>query len=302
MKPRPPAPLKALRAFEAAARHRSLQAAAAELFVTPAAVSHQVKRLEEHLGTALFHRRHRGVELSEAGARLATSLTTLFTELELAVDRARAEGDRPLRVSTLESLAAKWLAPRLHRFQHDHPECRVRVETDDGPADFHRDGVDVAIRYGPGAYDGLQVERLMDAPVFPVCARARVEAGPHRLRRPADLRHHPLLHDESAAGRPGVPDWQAWLEASGEAGVDTRQGTVFDSIYLAQEAAAAGQGVALGVGPLVTHDLRAGRLVRPFPLALANAYAFWIVRQPQARPHPCADAFCAWLRVEAGAG
>jgi LysR family glycine cleavage system transcriptional activator len=119
VKPRHPAPLNALRAFEAAARHLSFQAAAAELFVTPAAISHQVKRLEDHLGARLFHRGHRSVELSETGTALAASLREVFAQLDLALNRATAPGIAQLRVSTLESFAAKWLAPRLHRFHRD---------------------------------------------------------------------------------------------------------------------------------------------------------------------------------------
>ncbi|QDH68751.1 transcriptional regulator GcvA [Marilutibacter alkalisoli] len=302
MKPRHPAPLNALRAFEAAARHLSFQAAAAELFVTPAAISHQVKRLEAHLGVTLFHRGHRVVELSEQGAALAASLGEVFAQLDLALDRATAPGAAHLRVSTLESFAAKWLAPRLHRFHRDCPELKLRIETGNDPADFVRGGIDIAIRYGPGGYTDVVAERLMDAPVFPVCAPALAHDGPHPLRTPDDLRHHTLLHDDSATDRPGVPDWPAWLHAAGAKRVDATHGPVFDSIYLAQEAATAGHGIALGVAPLVEEDLQRGRLVRPFGLTLPNAYALWVVRPDGGRPHPGADAFCEWLKAEASVG
>ncbi|KRF00541.1 hypothetical protein ASG87_12660 [Frateuria sp. Soil773] len=297
MKPRRPAPLNALRAFEAAARCRSFQAAAAQLFVTPAAVSHQVKRLEAYLETELFRRGHRCVELTAEGEALATSLGELFGQLDLALDRATAPAAAHLRVSTVESFAAKWLAPRLHRFHRDHPDLKVRIETGDEHADVAHGGVDVAIRYGPGGYTGVRAERLMEAQSFPVCAPS-LAVPP--LTAPSDLRHHTLLHDESAAGRPGVPDWPAWLEAAGASQMDAARGPVFASIYLAQEAAAAGHGVALGVAPLVAEDLRRGRLVRPFGHALPNAYAFWIVRRRGAG-NPAVDAFCRWLRKEASA-
>lgn len=297
MKPRHPVPLNALRAFEAAARSLSFQGAAGQLFVTPAAVSHQVKRLEAYLGVQLFLRGHRCVELTAEGEALASSLSTLFGQLDLALDRATAHRAADLRVSTMESFAAKWLAPRLHRFHREHPDLKLRVETCDAHADFVHGSVDVAIRYGPGGYAERHAERLMEAPAFPVCAPSLAGAEQPPLAHPRDLRHHTLLHDETSAGRPGVPTWTAWLQAAGASTVTASRGPVFASIYLAQEAAAAGHGVALGIAPLVAEDLRQGRLIKPFDLALANAYVFWIVRRQNAGP--AIDAFCQWLRAEA---
>ena len=298
MKPRHPVPLNALRAFEAAARHLSFQAAAAQLFVTPAAVSHQVKRLEAYLGLTLFHRGHRAVELTVEGSALAASLADVFALLDLALDRATAVKIADLRVSTVESFAAKWLAPRLHRFHRGFPDLKVRIETGNEHADFLRDGIDIAIRYGAGRYPGVSAERLMEAPVFPVCAPSLQGDVRRPLIVPDDLRHHTLLHDESAADRAGVPDWHAWLQGVGAARVDATRGPVFSSIYLAQEAAVAGHGIALGVAPLVEEDLHCGRLVRPFEQSLANDYAFWIVRQNGRDTNPLIEAFCQWLRME----
>lgn len=299
MKPRPPAPLNALRAFETAARRLSFQDAAGQLFVTPAAVSHQVKRLEAYLGVKLFERGHRTVELTAEGEALAASLSELFAQLDRALDRVAAPAAVQLRVSTVESFAAKWLAPRLHRFHRDHPEIQLRIETGNERADFGRDGIDVAVRYGLGAYAGVQVERLMEAPVFPVCAPTLANDQHRPLVAPEDLRPHTLLHDEGSAGRAGVPDWATWLEAAGATGMDATRGPMFASMYLAQEAAVAGHGVALGVAPLVEEDMQRGRLIAPFELTLANAYAFWIVRRQGVEPTPAVDAFCAWLRKEA---
>jgi LysR family glycine cleavage system transcriptional activator len=288
-----PAPLNALRAFETAARCLSFQAAAAQLFVTPAAVSHQVKQLEAYLGVRLFRRGNRSVALTDEGAALAASLSELFGLLDLALDRATAPTAANLRISTMESFAAKWLAPRLHRFHRDHPEIKVRIETGNEHADVIRGAVDVAVRYGPGGYTGVASERLMEAPVFPVCAPSL------RVTQLDDLQQHTLLHDESANGRPGVPDWSAWLKASGATHVHAMRGPVFSSIYLAQEAAIAGHGIALGVGPLVEEDLQRGRLIRPYKHTIPNAYAFWIVRRPDGESHPAIEAFCRWLRKEA---
>jgi LysR family transcriptional regulator, glycine cleavage system transcriptional activator len=302
VKSRRPAPLNALRAFEAAARCLSFQTAAAQLFVTPAAISHQVKHLEAYLGVKLFHRGTRSVELTTEGRTLAASLSKLFGLLDLALDQATAPTAANLRVSTMESFAAKWLAPRLHRFHHDCPDLKVRIETGNEHADVAHGAVDVAIRYGVGGYAGVFAERLMDAPVFPVCAPSLMNDDLRPLAMAEDLQHHTLLHDESAAGRSGVPDWAAWLQASGATRVDSTRGPVFASIYLAQEAAVAGHGVALGVAPLVEEDLRRGRLVKPFEGSVANAYAFWIVRRHDVHIAPAVNAFCKWLRNEAATG
>ncbi|TQM13040.1 LysR family glycine cleavage system transcriptional activator [Pseudoxanthomonas sp. 3HH-4] len=293
VKPRHPAPLNALRTFEAAARNLSFNTAAQQLFVTPAAVSHQVKHLETYLGITLFHRGNRSVELTVEGKALAAALGDIFGQLDLALDRVTSHASADLRISTLESFAAKWLAPRLHRFHHAFPDIRVRIETGNEPADFAR-GVDVAIRYGPGGYAGLHAERLMEAPAFPVCAASLA------LSRLDDLRQQTLLHDESALGRPGVPQWADWLQAAGVEGVDAGRGPVFASIYLAQEAAIAGHGIALGIAPLVKEDVLHGRLLPPFERSLPNAYAFWLVRRDDARPRAAITAFCGWLKQEAG--
>lgn len=298
VKPRRPAPLNALRTFEAAARHLSFNAAARQLFVTPAAVSHQVKHLEAYLGVTLFQRKHRSVALTPEGQALAATVGELLGQLDVAIDRAMSHESAELRVTTMESFAAKWLAPRLHRFHQAWPDIRVHIVTGDAHADFAREGFDIGIRYGPGGYAGVRTEPLMDAQVFPVCAPSLLADASRPLERPDDLRHHTLLHDESSAGRPGVPAWPDWLEAVGARDVDAQRGPIFASIYLAQEAAVAGHGIALGVAPLVEEDLRQGRLVRPFAHGSDNAYRFWLVRS-QAEPGAGTDAFCRWLWEEA---
>ncbi|GAB3045474.1 transcriptional regulator GcvA [Stenotrophomonas tumulicola] len=299
MKPRHPAPLNALRSFEAAARHLSFNVAARELFVTPAAVSHQVKHLEEYLGLSLFHRSHRSVALTPEGQALASTLGAVFGQIDRALDRAGSHANAELRVTTMESFAAKWLAPRLHRFHLAQPDIRVRIDTGNQHADFVRDGMDVAIRYGPGGYTGVHAELLMKAPAYPVCSPGFQRDSAPSLDCPDDLNRHPLLHDESAVGRPGVPAWADWLEEAGASKVEANRGSMFPSIYLAQEAAIAGHGIALGIDPLVREDLRQGRLVRLFPHVANNAYAFWLVQRDEAGQRPAVKAFCQWLREEA---
>jgi LysR family transcriptional regulator, glycine cleavage system transcriptional activator len=295
------APLNALRTFEAAARHLSFNAAARQLFVTPAAVSHQVKQLEAYLGVTLFVRNHRSVELTPEGEALAATLGDLFGRLYLALDRTMSSGVADLRVTTMESFAAKWLTPRLHRFHRAWPDIRVRIDTGNEHADFARGGIDVGIRYGPGGYKGMHVESLMTAQVFPVCSPSLLAGASPPLTHPGDLRHYTLLHDESAMGRSGVPDWADWLQAEDVSGVDASRGPIFASIYLAQEAAVAGHGVALGIAPLVEEDLRCGRLVKLFDRVLDNTYAFWLIRRKETESRAEVEAFCRWLRDEAAA-
>jgi len=190
VKTRPAAPLNALRTFEAAARHLSFNGAASELFVTPAAVSHQVKHLEEHLGVSLFQRNHRSVALTPEGAELAATVGELLGQLDLALDRARNRAPAVLRVTTMESFAAKWLVPRLHRFQQAFPDVRVRIDTSDEHADFLRGGFDVGIRYGAGKVRWRPC-RFTDAgtcvPRLLARAAGRQPARIGTARRPAPL-------------------------------------------------------------------------------------------------------------------
>lgn len=191
-------PLIALKTFEAAARRQSFAAAAEELFVTPAAVSHQVKRLEDHLEVQLFLRHNRSVVLTEAGRALAEKLHTVFSLLEDALQQMVDVSHEVVRISALPSFAAKWLAPRLHRFEADHPQIRIRIEANDRLANFINDEIDLAIRYGAGDYANSSAERLLDAPAFPVCSPALVQGG--RGRRGNDGR----VHDRAARDREAI--------------------------------------------------------------------------------------------------
>lgn len=292
-------PLTALRAFEAAARRLSFAEAARELFVTPAAVSHQVKRLEAYVGVPLFQRRNRSVVLTGAGAKFAETLHALFADLDGALAQIGEPIEHGIRVSALPSLAAKWLAPRLHRFEAIHPALKVRISTSDHLVNFAYEPVDVALRYGRGDYPGLHVEHLMAANAFPVCSPRLLEDDRAPLRKVGDLRRHTLLHDESSDRAEGVPNWAMWLQAAGAREVDSGRGPVFGSIHLALEAALAGHGVAMGVAPLVAHDLRGGRLVRPFELELPNAFSFWFVCKSKQANEPNIRKFRSWLRDEA---
>jgi LysR family glycine cleavage system transcriptional activator len=293
-------PLNSLRAFEAAGRHLSFKKAAEELHVTPAAISQQVRILEEHCGTELFHRLTRALRLTEAGKAALPALREGFDRLAEAAERMRASGKGGiLTVSVAPSFGAKWLVPRLDRFRAAHPEFDVRIDATDALASFSGDGVDVALRYGRGVYRGLRSECLMREVAFPVWSPRLQERGPP-LKRPEDLRHHTLLHVQWKMEDDAAPNWRMWLRAAGVAGIDAERGPRFTIENMAVEAAIAGQGVALVSGALVAADIRAGRLVRPFPPAVSEATAFsYYLVYPEARANdPKVVAFRDWVRAE----
>jgi len=284
-------PLTALRAFEAAARHLSFTSAAAELFVTQAAVSRQVRELEEWLGVSLFHRLHRRVELTEPGQRLADHLTGSFDALARVVRTIRDPQTERLVVSVEPGLAARWLVPRLGAF---HAVCpTAQVVLDSSPA-LVRVGVeaDLAIRWSLEREDwsGTRAVRLLDAIAFPVAAPAALAAGPP-LRVPGDLLGWTLLYEDYRNF------WLDWFAAAGLAGVETPRGPTFSDLALALNAASLGQGIALADLPLVVDDLAAGRLVRPFPHTIALG-SYWLLSPPDGPGSPAARVFADWVRAE----
>ena len=291
-------PLNSLRAFEAAARHLSFTRAADELHVTPAAISPQIKALEEHLGVPLFRRLNRAVMLTDAGQACLPGLSEAFDRMAAVLERLRVQDcGGPLTVSTSPAFAAKWLVPRLERFQERCPEIDVRVSAAMRLADFAREDVDVAIRYGPGRYPGLLAELLLTNEVVPVCAPALLE-GPRPLRAPQDLCHHTLLHDDTSTSDGAYPNWAMWLRAAGVEGVDASRGPRFDYPGLVLDAAAAGHGVALALSTIVAADIVAGRLVKPFAVGVPTPFAYYVVCPEATAGRPKVEAFRRWLRAE----
>ncbi len=288
-------PLNALRAFEAAARHLSFTRAADELNVTQAAISHQVKGLEERLGIALFRRLNRALLLTDAGQAYLPAIHDAFDRIAEATARLTAH-DRAgvLTVSVLPSFAAKWLVPRLGRFRDAHPDIDVHIAPSDRLTDFAREDVDLAIRYGKGEWPGLRADRMLTEEIFPVCSPRLLE-GPHRLRTPADLRRHTLLHDDMRI------DWRLWLLAAGVDGVDASRGPSFTDSSMVIQAAVGGQGVALGRSALAAADLAAERLVKPFDISLPAAMAYYVVCPVATAGHPKIAAFREWVIAEADA-
>jgi len=286
-------PLNALRAFEAAARHLSFTKAADELNVTQAAISHQVKALEERLGVSLFRRLNRALLLTDAGQGFLPPLREAFDRMAEATERLRGNDlRRVLTVTTLPSIAAKWLVPRLGRFRENHPDIDVRIDASLHLTDFARENVDVALRYGRGQWDGMHSVRLMTEDFFPVCSPALL-LGEHGLHEPRDILHHTLLHDDSRT------DWTMWFLAAGIEGGEPTRGPSFTDSSLVLQAAVDGQGVALGRSALAAADLEAGRLVRPFDISLAAEFAYYLVCPQSTVEYPKIVSFRDWLLAEA---
>jgi LysR family glycine cleavage system transcriptional activator len=288
--------LNGLRAFEAAARHLSFTKAAEELNVTQTAISHQIKRLEEELGLKLFARQNRSLALTADGRDYLPGIRAAFQDLRLATERLkRRENANVLTVSTITSFAAKWLMPRVSKFQQQHPSIDVRVTTSTELTDFGSDGVDVAIRYGHGKWPGLRSDWLMADELFPVCSPALLK-GEHPIRTPADLKHHTLLY----ASRDMEDDWRLWLTAAGVSLEILKQPVLqFDMIFMTVQAAIDGLGVAVGRTAFVESDLAAGRLVAPFDVTLPIDVGFYLVCPEQAADTPKISAFREWLLATA---
>jgi LysR family glycine cleavage system transcriptional activator len=286
-------PLGALRAFEAAARHLSFTKAGDELHVTQAAVSHQVRTLEDWLGLKLFRRHGRAVLLTEAGQTYLPGVREALDGLAAATSGLLArESSGVLTVSVLASFAANWLVRRLGRFRALYPDIDVRLTASDELTDFAREDVHLAIRYGNGNWPGLEVLPLLTEDIFPVCSPALLQ-GPHPLKEPADLKYHTLLQDDMRE------NWRLWMMAAGVEGVDPERGPGFNLSVLVVDAALLGQGVALARSALVDHHLRAGRLVRPFDIKLPANFAYYVVYPPAYRDLPKLRAFVDWMMEEA---
>jgi LysR family glycine cleavage system transcriptional activator len=258
---RPLPPLNSLRAFEATARNLSFSKAATELHVTPAALSHQIRGLEDLLGLKLFHRRARSIELTEAARLIYPGIRTGFESIREAVDRLdRGKQDRLLVVSSTPGLTAKWLVPRLYRFLSLHPDIETRITASVAYANFTTDDIDVGIRLSSGVHPDLHVEKLSDEWLLPLCSPRLLE-GEWPLRTPGDLARFPLIQVDL----PGVvPTWADWLETAGVEGIDSSRGLRLNVADHALDAASEGVGVVLGYKMVASRDIVSGRLVVPF--------------------------------------
>lgn len=291
-------PLTALRAFEAAARHMSFSKGAEELFVTPAALSYQIKQLEEHLGRPLFRRLNRAVELTEAGRALQPGVAEGFDCLRQAVRAVARLGDNQgLAITAGPAFTAKWLAPRFFRFAEAHPEIELRFVATLRIMDFDRDGIDAAIRFGTGSDDGLYSEVLTDDWATPICTPTLAARIAESIAETGSFAGLQLLHDESVGFLDPTPDWAAWARVTGMEG-DWTHGARFSNADHAIDVALEEGGVALGRITLVERYLDHGRLVAPFSTALRIGAQYRFVCPLGAETQPKICAFLAWMREE----
>jgi len=284
-------PMQALRAFDAAAREKSLTRAAESLNLTHGAISHQVKSLEDDLGVRLVERAGRGIRLTDEGERFAQRVRAVLADLSSAVQEA-AERSNPrlLRVSVTPSFAARWLLPRMARFAEAHPSVDLDVRASGLLVDFQRDDPDCAVRYGLGTWPGVASEHLLDEVYLPVCS-PRLSGG--RLpKRPADLSRYPLLRSNDEY-------WAPWFAAAGLAWPEPDRGPIFnDSAHMLQ-AAIEGHGIALARSSLLGDDVRNGLLVRLFEVEVPSERSYYFVYPPRVAATPKIQMFGRWLHAEA---
>lgn len=287
-------PLNSMRVFEAAARHLSFTQAGEELHVTQAAVSHQIRVLEEWLGVLLFQRLKNGLKLTEEGAEYLSPLTMAFDTLADATSHlTNREGIKTLSISTLGSFASIWLVPRLKSFRDQFPDLDVRIVTIDQEEDLLSKGeVDLDIRYGDGKWQHVQAKKFLTENIYPVCSPDYLKTA-KPLNSLTDLKDHTLLHDV------GVMGWKEWLEQTNVEGVDPARGPGFTHSHHVMQAAIFGEGVALGRGALVAEAIAKGDLVAPFDQKIPCEYEYYLVSTKTASDQPKIRAFTNWLLAEA---
>ena len=278
-------PLNGLRAFEAAARGGGFVAAAVELHVSPSAVSRLVKLLEQRLGVSLFERLPNGLQLTERGAAYLSDLTAAFDRIAQATERVRETSTRALLIGAGPTLAMRWLIPRLASFHKTHPEIDVQLSTAIAEANPMRPDWIAAIRAGDGNWPGLVAHFLFTADLFPVCAPSVART----LRSPTDLKSASILQVTSAP-----EDWPLWLQAA-RIDLDLKHSKQFDYAAFALQAALDGLGVAMARAPFVVDDLAAGRLVRPFKIAVPRGKGWYLVHRPGAETNGAMHEFREWI-------
>jgi LysR family glycine cleavage system transcriptional activator len=286
-------PLNALKAFEAAARHESFTRAAAELFVTQGAVSHQVKALETELGIKLFNRERQRLIITEAGKEYLVVIRDALDRISLGTERLlQRQSAGVLTVSTSPDFAAKWLVHRLGHFLEAHPEIDLRVSATMHHVDFSREEVDIAVRHGDGNWPGLETVRLSSEQLFPVCS-PKLLTGRKRLTKPSDILNYPLIHMDTRA------DWKKWFQAADVDDANAIHGPLLNRASMVVDAAINAQGIALARTTLSAFDILNGRLVRPFAEALRLSKTYWIVCPKATVTLPKIQTFRDWLISQA---
>ncbi len=282
-------PLNALRAFEASARQLSFTRAAEELFVTQAAISHQIKALEDNLGIKLFMRKNRALLLTEEGQSYYLDIKDVFNSLHDATERLLARGAKgAITVSMQASFAIQWLVPRLNTFNLLHPDIDVRIKAVDQPENSLTEDVDLAIYYGRGRWRGIHAEQLHTEYLIPVCSPLLL-SGNKPLQKIEDLAQHTLLHDTSRR------DWKRWFKHVDMLGSNVNHGPIFSHSAMVLQAAIHGQGVALAHSVLAKPDIDNGRLVCPFKEVLVSKNSYYIVCREQQLELGKIAAFREWV-------
>lgn len=285
-------PLNSLRVFEIAARCLSFTRAAQELNVTTAAVSHQIRLLEAHLNLKLFERENNVLTLTPSGEQYLPRIRDAFWAIEQATDAILNEHPAVLKVSVPPSFGARWLVPRLHRFNQRYPDLRIEIMSSEQPASGH---ADIVVGLQMKQENGMAPTPLITSDIFPV-ASANIASD---LHAPDDLARFPLLHEENPTVGSDYPDWEGWLMTAKAQGVDPHQGSIFSLALLALEAAIDGQGVALAQRILVEADLAAGRLVRLFDIDDPHRIVYYLNHGSGGSSAPGFSEFNAWIAEEA---
>jgi LysR family transcriptional regulator, glycine cleavage system transcriptional activator len=283
-------PLRALTAFEAAARLGSFRAAATELGITRSAVSHQVKLLEDRMGLTLFRRDARRAELTTSGQAYFPTIKDAFDQIEAHTKAVKpAAQDNDLTIQVYVTVALKWLIPRLHDFERRFPDTRVRLSTSYFDWDFDERNVDVGLVLARNKLPGHYYAPLFQSILVPVCSPKLLQ-GPHPLKTPEDLRKHKLIDVYTAE-----EDWQLWLESAGVNGIKPQNRLAVDSYILAQEAAIEGRGVAMTIGPFALEEIKLGRLMQPFPLLVPHRHQWYFACNAEHRKKNKVKRFEDWL-------
>ena len=293
-------PLRSLQAFEAAARLGSFKSAAAELHVTPTAISHQIRLLERTCGYRLFDRHPKSLELTGAGARLYPGLRDGFDILVSAVTSIAETGTPvPLRVTSPNAFASRWLVPRLPDWRERYPDIPLEIIGTDAVLDLRSGDADVAIRYARTMPTGSVVKEICRDMFFPVCSPALLAKDGHAIERASDLLRFPLIHFDWMTRDPQAPTWRQWLATAGLidpslTAIDKTWALSFREELHAIDAVVAGQGIAICSDVVVGHELKSGTLVKAHPLSLPG-YGFYLVTIAQHVRHTDIEAFAAWM-------
>ncbi|WP_257788106.1 LysR substrate-binding domain-containing protein [Rhizobium gallicum] len=289
-----------MRAFEAASRHLSFKRAAEELNVTPAAISQQVRQLEDYFGIRLFDRNPRALTLTGVGALALPLLAAGMSNILAACQAMQNAASKDYVVITAPpSFALKWLVPRLETFRNVHEKIEVRIDARDELTDFKNGWADIGIRYGTGKYTDLHVEPLFDDSYFPVCSPKLIDAH-GKAFEPDDLQRYSLLHVDWPALQSAAPNWAMWLHAARTTHPDAHTGHRFTSEMMALDAAISGFGIALVSSRIAELDIEAGRVRRLFSdlAPLKSGFRYYLVRPNDTKPRDEVMQVCDWLRIE----